>query len=94
MKLRHLRLAALLTGLLLGQWLVLAHVSQHPALTANDHSCQICLHAQGLDSGAAPTLATLASLPIAQEAPSATGITFTPTLGASYYPIRGPPLLA
>lgn len=86
------RKSLLILALALSQWLVLAHALQHPAL-AQDQSCQICQHAQGLDSAAvlppAPALVLLNSLEILQtpplpEAPSAT---------VRRYPIRGPPSL-
>ena len=80
-------------ALLLGQWLVLAHDFEHPAL-ADDANCQICVHAQGLDGGApasAPALAlaiTVAGAPLALV-PAAPALP-----AAASYDIRGPPSAA
>lgn len=86
----RLRNAVLGVALLLGQWLVLAHVIEHPAL-APEQACQICLYGQGLDSGAmAPTLAALPDFaPVAPEAvvPAATAARPRPSL----YRARAPP---
>lgn len=85
------RLLLLTLALLLGQWLVLAHGFEHPAVQA-DAVCQICAHAQGLDSGAlAPSAFGLPpSLPV--EAALALRPTWPriapPRLAHS---IRGPP---
>lgn len=93
MRIRRLHEVLMVLALVLGQWLTLAHAFQHPALSAADFQCQICLHAQGLDSGAAPTPLQPASLAAAQEAPQRTAAPFFPTLAQAYYPIRAPPIL-
>jgi len=51
MRLNSFRKALLILALALSQWLVAAHALQHAGL-AQEQVCQICLHAQGLDSGA------------------------------------------
>jgi hypothetical protein len=89
-----LRKSLLIIALALSQWLVAAHALQHPAL-AQDQACQICLHAQGLDSGAvaalpAPALSFLPS----REQPTEREPALAPVSVAAYYPIRAPPLLA
>jgi len=83
--------ALMLAGLLAGQWLVFAHAQQHSSLTASDSACQMCLHAQGLDSGAAPTLPSLAP-PAAFEAPIAPLAPAVAFDAPRYHPIRAPPL--
>ena len=83
--------ALMLAGLLAGQWLVVAHSQQHATLTASDNACQMCLHAQGLDSGAAPTVAAVLAVvtDAAPLAPPAVAILFA---APRYHPIRAPPL--
>jgi hypothetical protein len=81
----------MLAGLLAGQWLVVAHAQQHASLAASDAACQMCLHAQGLDSGVAPTLLPVVpeivtAAPIVEDAPSAS---FS---APRFHPIRAPPL--
>ncbi|MGQ0619051.1 MAG: hypothetical protein ACT4QA_03890 [Panacagrimonas sp.] len=60
LRFRHQVIFAL--ALLLGQWLNLAHAYEHPALSADLH-CEICLHAQGLDSGAVAAALSDLSIP-------------------------------
>ncbi len=46
----------LIAVLVFGQWLAVAHASEHHAL-AQKHTCSQCLHSQPLDTGAVtPTL--------------------------------------
>jgi len=83
--------ALMLAGLLAGQWLVFAHAQQHSSLTASDTACQMCLHAQGLDSGAAPSLPAVAPA-VAVEAPVADVAPAVAFDAPRYHPIRAPPL--
>jgi hypothetical protein len=85
--------ALLVLALVLGQWLTLAHSFQHAALDPADQQCQLCLHAQGLDSGAAPSLPNLVLLGIAQEAPVSLPAISSPGSAVRYCPIRAPPVL-
>lgn len=77
MKLRSIHLLSFALVLLLGQLLTVAHGFEHPALST-EASCQLCLHAQGLDSGAtapaAPALSHLASVEAPQAAPGTRGV--------------------
>lgn len=53
MKLHRFRIWALLAAVLLGQWVTLAHASQHLALEpVSDALCAVC--ASGIGSGSAP----------------------------------------
>lgn len=82
----------LLVALFLGQWLVFAHAQQHSPLEP-ERVCQICLHAQGLDSGAlASTLPTL-HLPVVHVVSTPQVETQTVAVTTAHYPIRGPPSL-
>ncbi len=91
--LRHARLRFALLGLvlLIGQLLQVAHAYEHKALSVHP-VCQICLHGQGLDSGAlAPKVVSLpvfgVDAPIALALPSAVRV-----LRASAHRSRGPPV--
>ena len=87
-----LRKSLLIVALALSQWLVLGHALQHPAL-AQDQACQICLHAQGLDSAAVlPALPSLILL-TAVEIPQEPSLPEAPSATPRRYPIRGPPIL-
>lgn len=91
MRLNALKKSLLILALLLGQWLMAAHALEHAAAGA-DQICQLCLHAQGLDSAAAPVaLPALALLHVA-EAPPVTAPAIIPTVVPASYSIRGPPL--
>jgi hypothetical protein len=92
MRLNGLKKALLIITLALSQWLVAAHALQHSA-PAQEKVCQICLHAQGLDSGAVmPTLPTLA---LPQQIERIADLPSAPLLQVALasYPIRGPPSL-
>ena len=91
MRLHSLKKSLLIIALALGQWLVIAHGLEHPALT-QDQACQICLHAQGLDSGAAPITLPNLVLPQQHESPFETPAVSVQRVVATAYPIRGPPL--
>lgn len=79
-------------ALVFSQWLVVAHAAAHPAL-AVDLSCQICLHAPGIDGGAlAGTPVVL--LPCAStEAPAAAATGDIRAATSRDARIRGPPSL-
>nr|ALV86423.1 hypothetical protein [uncultured bacterium 16] len=88
----RLRLALLGFVLLIGQLLQVAHAYEHKALSVHP-VCQICIHGQGLDSGAlAPSALALpefgAEAPISQVLPSAVR-----SLRASAHRSRGPPVI-
>ncbi len=92
MRLNSFKKALLILALALSQWLVVGHALQHASL-AQEQTCQICLHAQGLDSGAVQlTLPTL-SLPqyseVPADLPSAPALRVVLTSSS----IRGPPSL-
>lgn len=80
----------LVLTLLLGQWLVAAHGFQHSAASA-DTLCTICVHAQGLDSGAVAPVAALPVLAAAVEAPFITLPALRAAVALRNTPIRGPP---
>ena len=91
MRLNSLKKSLLIIALALGQWLVLAHGLEHPAL-AQDQACQICLHAQGLDSGATASIALPnLVLPQQHETPVETPSVSLQQVVATAHPIRGPP---
>lgn len=89
---QRLRLIALVAAVLCGQWLTLAHASEHPALGAHEAVCAYCV--SGI--GSAPK----------SEAPAAPGITTVPapapraltnrasTASRPSHGIRGPPNLS
>lgn len=93
MRLNSLKKALLILALALSQWLVAAHVLQHSALAQEQQTCQICLHAQGLDSGAVQLVLPTLSLP--QQVESLVDLPSAPLLrvAVTTYPIRGPPSL-
>ena len=90
MRLNSFRKALLILALAMSQWLVAAHALQHAGL-AQEQVCQICLHAQGLDSGAVslalPTLSLPQQVERIAELPTAPLL----QLADGSYPIRGPP---
>jgi hypothetical protein len=92
MRLMSLKKTLLIIALALGQWLVAAHALQHSALT-QEQTCQICLHAQGLDSGAVQLALPTLSLPQQVEMPA--NLPAAPVLPVvlAASPIRGPPSL-
>ncbi|HSW13411.1 MAG TPA: hypothetical protein VLI06_11265 [Solimonas sp.] len=87
---RHSLILALV--LLLGQWLSFAHEIQHPALDS-DVDCQLCVHAQNLASGAAPTASGLPVLAATTEAPLSLAAPAPKARAAAQTRIRGPPSL-
>ncbi|NKF22879.1 hypothetical protein [Solimonas marina] len=85
-----LRLLLLTLGLVLGQWLALAHDFEHPALQA-DTTCQICAHAQGLSGGAlAPGLHLPAVFAVGETPTTTTAVLFD-LAPRGQLRIRGPP---
>ncbi len=77
-------------ALVFSQWLVVAHAATHPALTI-DLSCQICLHAPGLDDGL-PAAKTAAPPPALHgEAPASRPAPALPHRRPAHPRIRGPP---
>lgn len=94
MHLRVIRKSLLIMALALGQWLVLAHALQHPAL-AQDQACQLCLHAPALDGGAVPPPppALTALPPPPNETTALVARRPLPAAGCRH-PIRGPPTLS
>lgn len=80
----------LVLALLVGQWLVLAHELQHPAL-GGDLDCQLCVHAHNLASGAPPAVTTPDLATYAQELPVAVVAVVIVTAQHRLQPIRGPP---
>jgi hypothetical protein len=88
----RLRNAILGVALLLGQWLTLAHAIEHPALSP-EQVCQICLHGQGLDSGAiAPTAVALPEFhAVAVDAPLL--VAAVPLRHTARYRARAPPVV-
>ncbi|MGH8444490.1 MAG: hypothetical protein ACREVL_04435 [Solimonas sp.] len=93
MRLRPARSLMLTLALVLGQWLVLAHAFEHPALQA-DALCQICAHAQGLDGGALAPKLTLPHTSALAEAPVVAAALPARAGTHKAYDIRGPPQLA
>lgn len=92
MRLNSFKKVFLIIALALSQWLVTAHALQHSAL-AQEQVCQICLHAQGLDSGAVSLALPTLSLP--QQFEQIADLPQTPAqqVAVTHYPIRGPPFL-
>lgn len=90
MKLHRLRPFLLLAAVLLGQWLGIAHASQHQALEPDNALCSYCV--SGLATGAAPA-ADLPSLDLAhpQAAPDTALASFTPAIAGGLPRNRGPP---
>lgn len=91
----HRRIRGLILGLalLLGQWMSVAHGLDHPV--TGDRLCTICLHAQGLDTGAVP-LSWTGTVPVPKAAaPVLARIPSAPrALWRSPVRVRGPPLEA
>ena len=81
----------MLLALLLGQWLAVAHGFLHPATAAPDVQCELCLHAQGMDSGAVAALPQQAVPQSTQEAPLVALLAPVLTPASRHCPIRGPP---
>ncbi len=78
--------------LILGQWLTLAHASEHPALQPEKAGCELCLHIQQLGSSM-PTVASLAILQTTHESPAVADLPAARVTPLRHYPIRGPPQL-
>lgn len=85
-----LRTSLLAIALILGQWLALAHASEHVAPT-QDPSCEVCVHADRHGSGPALQHPALALATPGCEAPASQpaqpGSSAEGTIGT----IRGPP---
>ncbi|GEM_PF-4372665 len=92
MRLMSLKKALLIIALAFSQWLVTAHVLHHSA-PAQERVCQICLHAQGLDSGAVPL--ALPTLVLPQQTEIIADLPPMPVARVvlATHPIRGPPSL-
>jgi hypothetical protein len=91
-RLPRLRLALLGFVLLIGQLLQVAHAYEHKALSVHP-VCQICLHGQGLDTGAlTPSAVALPEFGV--EAPSTRSLpSAVSSLRASAHRSRGPPVV-
>lgn len=87
-RLHHLTFAL---ALLLGQLLAFAHGFEHRAL-APDVTCQLCLHAQGLDSAATTPVVAAVQLDASFEAPLAVSARLVPALLVRLYNARAPPV--
>jgi hypothetical protein len=82
----------MLLALLLGQWLAVAHGFLHPASATPDVQCELCLHAQGMDSGAVSALPQHAVPVASQEAPQQLAAAPVQSSLNRNRPIRGPPI--
>ena len=90
MKLHRLRPYLLLAAVLLGQWLGLAHASQHESLEPGEALCAYCV--SGIANGAAPAAGIpLLILTPAHAAPDTFVVPFTPAVAAGLPRNRGPP---
>ena len=86
--------AVLAAALLVGQWLAVAHESQHALQPEAAHlSCAVCAHAHGAGAGALAT--TLPTLALHRETGAPEAILAASPFAASVrsHPIRGPPQL-
>ncbi len=77
-------------ALLLGQLLTVAHGFEHRALST-EVSCQLCLHAQGLDSGATAPSAVAVPFTAAVETPLAAPTRRCVAPQIRYFNARAPP---
>lgn len=93
MRLRAPKSLLLALALVLGQWLVLAHAFEHPALQA-DALCQICAHAQGLDGAALSPALPLPPALVHAEVPAGDATQAPLAAPFTAYDIRGPPAFA
>lgn len=82
----------LAAALAAGQWLAVAHETEHQALHQVDHACPLCLYAHGA-GGMAPPAALHVSLPAAAHAPPIYRVALRAAHLLLNRPIRGPPLL-
>lgn len=78
-------------ALLLGQLLTVAHGFEHRALST-EVSCQLCLHAQGLDSAATAPAASALAFVVSVEAPLAASSPRSLALPIRPFNARAPPL--
>lgn len=78
-------------ALLLGQLLTFAHGFEHRAL-APEATCQLCVHAQGLDSGATSPAMAAAWFVASCEAPQAMALRRVPAPLARHHRARAPPV--
>ena len=91
MKLRPLRIWVLLAAVLMGQWLTVAHASQHPALEpVADALCVYCT--SGIGSGALPSLPSVQPPSAGAEAPCAPLWVMADAQSKQPPRNRGPPL--
>ncbi|WP_043766222.1 hypothetical protein [Algiphilus aromaticivorans] len=90
MSLNPTRTLLLAMALILSQWLMLGHASEH-VVPAEDLSCQICLHAERSGSGPVMQPAQLALAPRSCEAPELEPAPVTPRRDEAICSIRGPP---
>ena len=86
------RLALLGLVLLIGQLLQVAHAYEHKALSVHP-VCQICIHGQGIDSGAlAPSATALPEFGVQAPTPTALPAAVV-TRRVSAHRSRGPPVV-
>lgn len=87
---RPIRPLVLAVALILGQWLALAHATEHLGV-ADEPLCEVCLHAKRLDAPGVTAVSVASCDPQASEVP---GMRHRPALSAgprSHLSIRGPP---
>ena len=90
MRLSGIRRLLFVAALALSQWLVAAHAWSHPAL-ALDPTCQICLHAPGIDAGAVAGKPPVFAAAACHETPSAAAPADAAAAATLPTRIRGPP---
>lgn len=92
MRLTPARSLLLALVLIFGQWLVLAHASEHPAVNS-DVSCELCLHVHHLGAGL-PTTSPTITFPTTHATPPDVATPTPRSTFVSHYPIRGPPAIS
>lgn len=84
-----IRRLLLIATLVFGQWIAVAHASEHHAL-AQKHTCSTCVHAQQLDTGASAPALHL-NFVVAQTAVIAAPAVAVEVVSRHHYRSRAPP---
>jgi hypothetical protein len=86
---RKLILAA---ALILGQWLMVAHAFEHPAISG-ELACDLCHHGHRLDFDVLPATAAAVAVPARHEPPAVAALPAPRSAVLARYSIRDPPQL-
>lgn len=77
-------------ALILGQWLMVAHAFEHPAISG-EIACDLCHHGHRLDLDALPAATAVVAVAVRHESPSVAALPAPRSAPLARYSIRDPP---